>query len=114
MFDVGDGLLMRPHAIVHRRYQQDWRIGGEQTGGEEIIRPTRRRAREKVGSRRRHHNEIGAASQRDVIEGVPFGHEFGVHRAPRERLERDGADELPRRTREHYVNFRAALREQPR
>ena len=55
-----------------------------------------------------------AARQLDVIERVPFGDELRVHRAPGERLERHGADELTGRLRQHHVHFGAGLREQPR
>ena len=49
-----------------------------------------------------------------MIERMPRGDELGVHRAPRQRLERHRANELLRRAREHHVDFGARLRQQAR
>ena len=71
-------------------------------------------AREEIGGRRRDDDQRGGASELDVIERVSLGDELRVHRPPGERLERDRADELTRRSRQHHVHFGAGLREQPR
>ena len=55
-----------------------------------------------------------ARGQRDVVERVPGRDERRVHGPPGQRLERDLADELTRRAREHDVDLGAGLREQPR
>ena len=49
-----------------------------------------------------------------MIERVPRFNESCVDWSPRERLERYGADELERRSREHDIDYGAALREEPR
>ena len=66
-------------------------------------------AREKVGRRRRDDDRRRRARELDVIERAARVEQPGVHRAPRERLEGDRADELRRGGRHHDVDFGARL-----
>ena len=47
-----------------------------------------------------------------MVQGAVVIEQTGVHRAPRERLERDGADELRGCARHHDVHLGTGLREQ--
>ena len=71
------------------------------------------RAREKVCGGRCDHDEIRGARQLDVIERMPRSDQRRMHRPSGQRLERDVANELTGRPRQHDVDFGAGLREQP-
>ena len=87
---------MRPHAIVHRRDQQRRCRGRQEAGREQIIGVTTNRASQKISGRRCDHHQLGRAGECDVIQCTPRRNERRVHRASRERLERDRANELCR------------------
>ena len=73
-----------------------------------------RRASDKVGSRRRDDDEIGLASEADVVERVAGTKNLGVDRTSRYSFECDGADELARAASHHDVDFSTGLCKQTR
>ncbi len=87
-----------PHAHIHRRRGEHLLVGGEQHGGGEIVGQTMRHLGEKVGGRRRDHDQIGLARQTDmpdlglVLEVEEIGEDLrlGEHRE-RERRDEFGA-----------------------
>ena len=118
--DVGDGRRMGPHAYVHRRRRQHRLVGGEQHGRGEIVGQARRHARQDVGGRRRHHQQVGIARELDVahlafvgqrehvaVDAIfgqslqrqrrdEFGAGLGQHAAHRSTAFAQAADELER------------------
>ena len=72
---VGDELreialrrLVRPHQRVHRRRQQDFRLGCQQHGGGKIVCVAVRHLGHQIGGRRRDDDEIAFARETNVAD----------------------------------------------
>jgi hypothetical protein len=103
-----------PHAIVHRRHENHLCLGGEETGRQEVIGKAMRGTPYEIRRSRGHDDDVGAAGEADVIQGVARTEYLRVHGAARHRFERDWAHELTSRTRHHDVDFGARLSKQTR
>jgi hypothetical protein len=92
--DVALCLRVRPHPVVHRRYQQNLRRCREQASGKQIIGETVCRPADEVRRRWRDDNHVRFAGEADMIERVSRSEDLCVHRTSGDRFECDGADEL--------------------
>ena len=109
-FDVGHGRGVGPHAHVHRRRREHRLVGGEQHGGGEIVGQAARHARQQIGGRRRHDQQVGIARELDVahLALVGQGEHVAVDTVFREGLQREGRDELRAGFRQHAAHRGAA------
>jgi len=105
---------VRPHAIVHGGHKQHRCFGREQARAQQVVGLTRRRARHEVSGRGCDDDELSGSRQVNVVKRVACLNQLGVNRSAGQRLERYGPDEFSRRPREHHIDFRRRLREQPR
>jgi hypothetical protein len=103
-----------PHAIVHRRDQKYLGLSGEQAGRQQIIREAVGSATHEIGGGRSNYYDFRFASEPDVIESVSGPKDLGVDRAPGNRFECDGADELARGASHHYIDLSSSLCKQTR
>jgi hypothetical protein len=105
---------MRPHAIIHRWYEEHRRIGGEQYRRQQVIGTAYRGPGKKIGRGRRHDDRVGRTGQLDVVERVAGGEKVGRDGSTGDGLERDGADEVLRRPRLDDIDLGAGLRQPTR
>ena len=91
---VGLGLGAGVHLVVHRRRDQHRCGAGEQQRGEDVVGQALRHAGDEMRGGRRHDDEMGVLRQADVRERPSRLPEGGQDRAPGQRLECGGADEL--------------------
>jgi hypothetical protein len=94
VLDVLLRLAVRPHAVVHRRNEQNGSGCCQEARAEQVVPPPSRGTRHEVRRSRGHDNHVGCFREPDVIECVTGFNQRGVNLAPGERLERDRADEL--------------------
>jgi len=80
---------------------------------QDVVRQSLRHAGDEMGGGRRHDDEIGLLRQPHVRERPAWLPEGGQHRAPGERLERDGPDELGGAPGEHDVHPGPRLNQTP-
>ena len=111
---VGLRLRVRPHAIVHGRNNEHGALRRKEARGEQIVGLARCGVGQEVGGGRRDDDCRRSASKRDVIECATRIEKTGMHWTTRQRFERNGADELRGRAREHNVHLGARLHEQTR
>src|SRR5436305_14549276 len=115
MLDVAPGLGVRPHPIVHRRYQEHpGRCASEQTRRQQVIRQTVRGAADEVRRRWCDDDDASFASKSDVIQRMTRPEHFCVGGSPWPCLERYRADELARAASHDHVDFSARLCKQTR
>jgi hypothetical protein len=67
MIDVAPGLRVRPHAVVHRRDQQNLRLRREEAGAEEIVGETVRGTTDKISGSRSNDYDVRLAREPEVI-----------------------------------------------
>lgn len=112
--DVSLCLRVRPHPIVHRRYQKNFRRSGEKARGKKIVGEPVSRAADEVCRSRSYNYEIGFARQPDVIQRVAGTKDFSVNRPASNRFESDRSNELARSASHYYIDFGAGLCKQTR
>jgi hypothetical protein len=105
---------MRPHPVVHRRYEKNFRRRGEKAGCQKIVGKPVGRAADEVRRSRSYNYEIGFARQPDVIQRVAGTKDFSVNRPASNRFEGDRANELARSASHYYIDFGAGLCKQTR
>jgi hypothetical protein len=104
-----------PHVDVHRRRQQQRRLGRQRDRGQEIVAHARRQPRDHVGGGRRDDQQVGLIGELDVPD-LRFAieiEELGVHRVAGQRLEGQLADELGRGAGHDHPHLGARLDEEP-
>ena len=106
---------MAPHRRVHRRRDQDARARRQQHRGGEVVGETVRHARDQVGGRRRHHDQLGLAREADVadVELAVRIEQVGEDALAGQRAGRERRDEFPRRLRHRDAHAQAALAQPP-
>ena len=106
---------VRPHARVHRRCEQDFRIRRQQHGAGEIGGEAKGQFRHQIGGRRRDHDQIGLARQPDVadIELTPRIEQIGEHALAGDGAGRQRGDEMLRRFGENAAYGNAAFFQAP-
>ncbi|MGF6481566.1 hypothetical protein QFZ91_003729 [Paraburkholderia sp. JPY419] len=105
-----------PHLPVHRRHDEQRAVARDAQSRQQIVGHAVRELGEEVGRRRRDHDRIGFARQinvRHVVRhaSVPLAR---VDRPARQRLHRDGGDELRGRIGHDDLHGRACLGQQTR
>jgi hypothetical protein len=109
--EVGLGLRVGEHLVVHGRRHQHRRDGREQQGGEQIVGEALRHPRQQMGRGGRHDHEVGPLAQADVRKRPARLPDRAQHGAPGERLEGERPHEFRRALRQHDIHLRARLGE---
>jgi hypothetical protein len=108
-----------PHVALHRGRQHQRGLGGERGRGDDVVGEAVREPRDRVRRRGRDDERVDAVRELDVLDlaraalGAPRAPQVGVHRAVRERLERERRDEAGRGRGERHLDLVAALGEAP-
>ena len=81
-------LRMRPHPVVHRRTDEHRRTGGQEDGGQKVVRAACGRSSQEVRRGGSDADDIRFPRQADVVQGVPRRKDRPEYVAG-QRLERD-------------------------
>ena len=111
--DVGLGGGVVPHLGVHGGSHDDRAAGGEQDVGEQVVGLAGRGAREQVGGRGGHDDEVGLLADPHVRNLGDVRPDVGVHRLAGQRRPGGLAHEVQGGCRRHDRHVVAGLGEQP-
>ena len=111
---IGNGLVVREHVVVHRGGEQNWSSGGKKKRSQKVVRDAPRHPSDQVGGGRSDDDQVGFLSQLEMREGRAAFPNGGVDRAPREGFKGEGPHELRGGVREHRIHQRATLDEAAR
>ena len=102
---------VEPHADIHRGCRENGLVGRQQRGRGEIIGRSARHLRQKIGGRRRDHQEIGVARQFDVahLGFVGEREQLLIHLVAAEARERQWSDEFLAGARQDATHREAAF-----